>query len=310
MRHTATVLIIVVLFAAPAAAQFNFGVSPSRIVEEEPHRPGESFHSQFFVISSSDEDIGISLETADAGISEFRRIQPENVQNFSAQPCPDCVEFLQYSDRLTEREQSLDAAGSIRRWQQIEFFVNLPEGIEPGYHMLELTPRPERAGSGGSVGLVSTTSIPVVFNVPGDVVRSGRIIGIRAGDRTPEKQELVATFYNTGTVTMDVGARFVVPAGEGNTTHTAGTIRVGPGEEARFSALVDAERLNASTPVTAVASYTTGGAEATRPLEAKQQVTVTGRAEQKPAPYTTYLFLAFFLVVSTLLTWRVIRRVR
>lgn len=309
MRHTAGIL-IVLLLAAPAAAQFNFGVSPSRIVEEEPHRPGESFHTQFFVISSSNEDIGISLETADAGISDFRRIQPEAVHNFSAQPCQDCVEFLQYSDRLTEREQSLDAAGSIRRWQQIEFFVNLPEGIEPGYHMLELTPRPERTGSSGSVGLVSTTPIPVVFNVPGAVVRSGRIIGIRAGERTPEKQELVATFYNTGTVTMEVGVRFVVPAEGENTTHAAGTVRVGPGEEARFSARVDAERLNASTPVTASASYTTGGAEATRSLTAKQQVTVTGRAEQKPVPYTTYLFLALFLAVSTLLTWQVIRHVR
>lgn len=303
------VLVLLAAFVAPAAAQFNFGVSPSSIVEDEPHGPGDTFYGRFFVISSSDEDIDISIASRPGALGDLRTIKPGAARNFSAQPCEGCIEFLQYDSRLTERDRALDEAGTIRRWEQIEFFVNLPEDIEPGYHLLELTPHPERAGPGGSVGLVSTASVPVVFHVPGEVVRSGRVIGIRTGDRTLEEQELEATFYNTGTVTMQVNARFIIPGDGENVTYAAGSGRIAPGEETRFSAMVDAHRLNTSTPVTATVSYRTGEAAVTRPVQARREVTVTGRAEQA-APYGMYLFLVLFLVVSSLVTRKVIRRAR
>lgn len=310
MRRTPRLAILAILLAAPAAAQFNVGVSPSSIVEEEPVQPGTSFHGQFFVISSSDENIDVSIKTAPGRISDLRALRPDAATNFSAQPCPDCIEFLRAGGRLLEQDQPLDDAGNIHRWRRIEFFVTLPNDIEPGYHMMEMTPRPTRAGPGGSVGLVSTAAVPLVFRVPGTAVRSGRVIGISAGERTAAQQEVVATFYNTGTVTMQVSTAFQVPGEDGNRTYAGGAQRVAPGEEARFSAFVEADRLNASTPVTATASYTTGEAAMTRPLEAKEAATVTGQAGHRPPSAGAVLFLVFFLVVSTIVTWGVVQRAR
>lgn len=309
MPRTTALILALVLLAAPAAAQFNFGVSPSSITLTNV-QPGTANYSQFYLISSSDRDIEVSVERTDGDIGDIRRLKPGAVQNFSAQPCGDCIEFLQAGGRLTERDEALDPAGTIRRWRQVRFFVSPPDDIEPGYHVIGLTPRPRGTGQAGSVGLVSTAAVPLVFRVPGEAVRSGRVIGMRTGERTPTGQDLVATFYNTGTVTMRVSARFIVPGTGGNTTHAAGSRLVAPGEEARFSARVDADRLNGSTPVTAAAAYGTGDAAMTRPVTAKQEVAVTGRTEQRAQPLTRYILLGVFLVISTIVTWRVVRRVR
>lgn len=297
--------LIAALVPAVAAQSMDIGVSPPTIDKGE-RQPGETFYGEFTVLTDADTDIDISLQTGTGSLRTFRRFKPDAAA-FSAQDCSDCVRYLTGGGTLTEREETLDGGGQeTDRWQTAKFVVELPEDIEPGHHLLTLTPQPTATGQ-GAVSLTSTASVQLFFSVPGDAVRSGKIIGIRADRNVDGEQRVTGTFYNNGTVTVRTAATFTVPASEGEETVSAGTVTVAPGETATFSTGVDTDLVNGSFPVRLSVDHGTG--RTTR----ANNVTVAApshpepvRQEPRPFPAAVILFLAF-LAASSVITWKGVR---
>lgn len=305
---------VLVLFVALGTG-FNFGVTPAK-AEEGVKNPGDRFFASFFVITEEDEEMAVTIRTEDGGIGEFQQLREEDVENFSEQRCEDCVDFLKAGGPLEEHEQG----GSVERLKAVEFFVNVPDDIEPGYHMLNVLPRPQRGGGGGGVGVLSSASFPVIFRVPGAAIRSGRILGTHAGKNVDGRQSIVSTFYNDGTVTVTAESKITVADGNGNRTLYAGADRIAPGEAHDFSASVDLNTVqlqNDTFDVYTTVDYRTGTAAYNTALEPRAPVTRasgSGAVTQKPSvtqpSLLYYIGLLLLISLTTLVTWKVVNHAR
>lgn len=307
MRARVLLLLAVLAAAAPFAAAQTLSVSPPT-VEEGVQEPGSQFYGQFRVYTDSGQEMEYALSARPGSLDGFENVKPDALERFSAQDCSGCVRFLQGGGDLAERDRSLSTGGGeTDRWATVGFVVQVPEDAEPGYHMIEAIPRPEVPGQ-GSVNVVSTAGVPVVFRVPGEATRSGKIIGLRAGDRYDGYQTVEATFYNNGTVTVRANFELVINRTDGTRRRGAGGRRVAPGESATFSARIDDDLLNETFGVRAVTDYGTGTAESSRrlPLAAVEQRPAPEPGRAGPSPVALALAV-LVLLASSLVTWRVIR---
>lgn len=306
--HARKILLLVAasLLLLATATAFQLAVAPTH-VDEGVRERGATFHTGFRVLASEDADIGITVERG--SIQAFRRFNPGDAEHFSAEYCRECVDFLpgKSGGSIDERGQSVKTGGGeFNRWKDVEFLYEVPGDMEPGYHMITVTPSPDVSGGGGGVSVVSSSSFPVMFRVPGRAVRSGNIIGLRAGISSGNRQEIVATFHNNGTVTMDVKAIFEVDTGNGTVEVGTGGLLVEPGESKEFSSFVS-EDLGNEFHVRAIVDYGTGNVtrEATlspsrfagAPLEP---------GEETRLPFST-LVLLLVLALTTFVTWKVVR---
>lgn len=311
-RSLFVAVILVLCVPLVAGAAFNFGISPSK-EEAGLQEPGDRFFVSFFVVTDSEEEEAtVEVDTADGTISEFASSRPEEATNFSEQRCIDCIDFMKGDGPLNDHS----GGGNVKQWKAVEFFVNVPENAEPGYHMLKVQPQPRRESGGGGVGVASTASFPVLFQVPGEAIRSGRIIGMHAGRNAGGQQQVAATFYNDGTVTMTVSGEITVETVDGNETVRTGTRRVGPKRSVDLTATVDADLLERGEPFMVYASvdYTTGEAAFRSSLTPSEPVTVQGATVKRPQQDDTsllmYIAVSIMMLVSTVVTWKVIDRAR
>lgn len=303
-----------IVFAASTAlvAGFNFGITPTT-AEKGVQERGDRFYASFYIISRENSDIDVEVQTAPGTFRHFKQLQPKKIDQFSEQACTDCFTFLKGDGTVTDRGSLSSAGNSVKRWKPVEFFVDVPKDMEPGYHMMQVTPQPTSGGSAGAVGIVSTASFPVIFRVPGDAVRSGKFLGIHAGRNNGENQEVVATFYNTGTVTIGADVDLIIETLEGNKTFDAGRKTVGPEETATFNTYVSADMLpeNKTFSAYAVADYNTGNATDTATVK-QQQETMTPQAQvikrQTETPYLYYFGVVILLSLTSAVTWKVIHR--
>lgn len=309
MKRTLIVGMLVLSFTLPAAAQsFNFGITPTQI-DEGVKEPGDTFHVSFYTFSTSSDDMTVDINTGDPSIEKFRSVKGSATSNYSQQDCEDCIRILQGGGTLDERDDTLQSdAANTNRWREVEFLVTLPSDIEPGHHMLEIVPQPRRETNDGSVNLVSTSSLPVTFQVPGRAVRNGKIIGLRAGKHVNGQQYMDATFYNSGTVTMEVNMEFDIQDGS---TINAGSQKVSPGGSKDFKAAIDGNSVGENFSVSVTADYTTGTTTEQAVLTKKEPETVetpTGKTqEDQSMPYATAIIT---VILTSLITWRVVRHVR
>lgn len=313
----AAVMVMALLLSGVAASQdFNFGISPAG-ADEGLQEPGESFSTSFTLVTDVEDPVDIELEHSDSRINAIGESRQEN---YSEQSCGDCIEYLQGSG---EGAMADTGASDAEQWKDIIFLVNVPEDADPGYRRIDVTPQPSTSGDTGGVPLVSSVSFPVMFQVPGEAVRSGEILGVHAGQNVAGEQRIVTTYYNDGTVTTDVSTEITVETPDGNETVRAGTDTVPPGEESRFTARIDtAELVNGMDEteladeefvVHASADYTTGDATYTTTVTPDEPVPVQAAAvrdEVDDLGPVSYLFLILLLLVSTLVTWKVVGRAR
>ncbi|MCJ7478714.1 MAG: hypothetical protein MUP63_00865 [Candidatus Nanohaloarchaeota archaeon QJJ-7] len=296
-------LIAALGLVVPAGASLQFAVSPTHL-EEGVQDPGSTFYGDFRVLSS--EKVEIDIRTERGSLRDFNRFKSSKSGSFSAQSCAECVEMLRGEGAIEEQDQELSAAGSeFVRWKDVKFLVNIPGDMEPGYHVLLITPDPDIEGS-GSLSLLSTSSFPVIFRVPGEVTRSGKIIGLRPGSTRLADEKLVASFYNNGTATMEVETRFKIE-GE-NSTEDIGRDEkvVPPGETRKFSTSVPAGREEFKARV--AADYGTGEVSETADISLKESVRAVERRdrEEKGMPISTVILL-FLLAVMSFVVWKVVQ---
>ncbi len=312
-----TVLTVLLFLIVVTGTGFNFGLSPAS-ADKGVRAPGEQFFVSFYLVTQETNPVDVGIDVNDADINT---VSDDRQHNFSEQFCGDCVEFLNAGGRM----ENEGATGDIEQWKNIEFFVNVPEHAEPGYHALEVTPQPQRSGGGGGVEVISSVSFPVTYRVPGKAIRDGEILGVHAGRNMNGRQRIITTFHNTGTVTMEVDGAVTVNTTDGNQTIRAGTKTVQPGETARFTAYVDTDDLAGYTDtdntgpvqdtftVYASADYSTGDTRYATSLRPTEPVTVQAAAVQEDTAgrvWSTYALLFVLLILSTLTTWKVVTYAR
>lgn len=311
MRKVAVALMVLCLLVPLAvAADFGFGITPN-LVDGGEHKPGTSFYDYFYVFSSSDSELSVDVSVQDPGIEDFRAVRGEKIVNFSEQECESCLEILQGEGTIEERDNPIGSGGrQTYKWSRVEFIVELPDDMEPGYHMFELVPRPDREGGGGSVNVVSASSVPVIFRVPGEVNREGEILGMSSRKDKGGYQVVTASFYNSGTVTIEANVKIEIEGKDGNTiTMNAGSQAVGPGETEEFPVSVEPSEIGDEFEATAIVDYTTGEDEKSSLLEKKTEVKTSEVEEKSEEGSNTYMRVVIFLLLSTALTIGVIRYV-
>lgn len=298
-RLPAILLLATVLPPAAAAQEFNLGVTPP-VLEAGWHDPGSTFYTDFRVFTTSDRPISVSMDARTGTLREFRQLRPASADRFSAQPCTSCVSPLSGGRLLTRRDRALTQRRDINRWSDMPFLVQLPPDIEPGYHLLQVTPRPEMGGSASTVNVVSTASIPVIFRVPGQVERAGSILGIHAAGTRHGRHMVETTFHNTGTVTVHVSTTISVHTPRGNVTIDAGERRVAPGTTATFTGHLPVDAVRGRT-VYATADFGTGTTSAAAVIS-----DTTQEQRTPPVPHMIVPLLAL-IAVSAATLW-VVRR--
>ncbi len=283
-----------------AGASFNFGITPDQ-TDEGVQNPGDRFFTSFNVVSGQEEGLEVTIDTTTAGVDDFKAMRGEAAANYSEQPCQDCVEFLTGGGELQDYNQD----SNINQWRRVEFFVDVPEDAEPGYHMVQVQPQPTRSSGSGSVGVVSSTAFPVIFRVPGTAVRSATILGVHAGQTYDNRQRIVATLYNAGTVTVTTRTELRVPTVDGNRTVQTGSSRLAPGETDYVTGRIATDELaveNGTFPVYAETDYSTGTDTFSTQLSPRDPVqTVTAQTASEPTPSGDRSALSYLLIIAALL---------
>jgi hypothetical protein len=231
------VFFIILLEKTFAAREFSVGVSPSLIDLGEVY-PGSSKPVSFFVVTPSDESILVYIETREALIDFFSKPNYKDyINTYSQEPTAGWVQIFANPVELKPTGEIPTFGGTIKGSREVNFLLNIPKNAEPGYHLVKIFPRPSLpAGAIGQVGvqIAAITPITIIFKVPGDAIRQGKILDVTTGRYIGNYLELLIHFMNTGTVTVSAVANYIrIYAENGNltTSLTSDTKSVKPGEK-------------------------------------------------------------------------------
>jgi hypothetical protein len=230
--------ILLFLFSSTALAQETIvGVSPLILDIGEIER-GSSRVLDFYLISATDEKLLVKLESIKGGLDFFNKESYRNfIFNVSEENAEKWIEFLRNPVELeAPKEEIRLARGVAKGVREVNFMLNIPSDAEPGYHVVRIRPTPiklEKPAEGGvGVGIVTTIDVSVLFKIPGDAIREGKIFDIVAGDYSGDDLEVKIFFKNTGTTTLLTRADSVKVYKDGKEVQTLSPVTdyVEPGE--------------------------------------------------------------------------------
>lgn len=293
----------------PTALSFNFAVRPS-IIDVGTVAPGESYEVSFRAMTGAEQEVNIDITTGKGTIDYFGRLNNKEMSRFSEQDC-NCLRVLRGTGTVEEKDESVKAGEEeVDKWQDVEFILEVPEDIEPGHHLLTVTPKPTTSGSGtADVGVTSAATVPVSFEVPGPVERSGKFIGIRSEYDGNGRERIISRFRNTGNVTIRTSVKYEIKVDGENKTFNVGTREVSPGESAEFSQTFNRNDLNKTFSVKTVSNYTTGSDTMQKELSLKEPVQV--EVEESGLPQGLYLLITLIIItISSIFSWKLIKNVR
>ncbi|MCK4555103.1 MAG: hypothetical protein KAT83_00695 [Candidatus Aenigmarchaeota archaeon] len=209
-----------------AAREYQVGVSPP-LVDLGILERGQETVAEFFIVTASTEDLLVQLK-ATRGMPEFfnKPAYSAFIGEYSEEDTASWVLFPNNPVVLSPQEKSIDtSSGALRGWRKINIVIKVPEGAEPGYHLISIHSAPYvPAGEALGVNIVAVSPVNIIFRVPGDAVRQGQILDMVAGRENTGGRTVNVFFKNTGTVTISAMAENVVVY-EGNSST----------EESRFS---------------------------------------------------------------------------
>lgn len=196
------ILIILIAFPSSRAKALSVGVSPPVLNLGEIEK-GTSKIGRFFIVTISDEELLVQLESMKGNIDFFNNAYKNFVFNYSEEDASGWVEFLRNPVILKPSGELKTKGGTIKGWREIEFILNVPEDAEPGYHTVMIRPLPKvPTGRGWGVTIRAVTAITFLFKVPGKSIREGKILDTSPGDYVDNSLEVNVFFQNIGTTTI------------------------------------------------------------------------------------------------------------
>jgi hypothetical protein len=209
LKFVISILLFLIFFSQAYAKDFSVGVSPSFIdlgeIQQDSSKP-----VNFFIVSPSNETIIVYLQAVQPLIDFFGNAKYKDyVFNYSEEPVSSWVQTFSNPVELKPTGELQTYGGSIRGWREVNFLLNVPKNAEPGYHLVEIIPKPSLPQTSlGQVGVQIATVTPVfiLFKIPGNAIRDGKILDITTGSYTGNGLQLLVHFLNTGTVTVSARA--------------------------------------------------------------------------------------------------------
>ncbi|MCK5332963.1 MAG: hypothetical protein KAJ24_00485, partial [Candidatus Aenigmarchaeota archaeon] len=249
-------ILIFVVTALPctahAAREYQVGVSPP-LLDLGILERGEETVAEFFMITSSTEDLLVKLR-ATRGIPDFfsKQAYSARVDEYSEEDASSWVIFPSNPVVLSPNENSIGtSSGALRGWRKINIVIKVPEGAEPGYHLVSIHSAPYvPAGTALGVNIVAVSPVNIIFRVPGDAVRQGQILDLVAGRETVGGRTVNVFFKNTGTVTISARAEnVVVYEGNSNTDKPrfSGQHYILPGSAQALAVVFDSDEISVGT---------------------------------------------------------------
>jgi len=227
-----------------AAREFSVGVSPS-LIDLGEVSPGSSKPVSFFIVTVSDETLLVYLESREALIDFFDNPSyREHINSYSQESTSGWVQTFSNPVELKSTGELSTLGGTVKGWREINFLLNVPKNADPGYHLVRIFPKPALpTGAVGQVGvqIAAITPVTILFKVPGDAIRKGKILDVTTGRHIGNNLELLIHFINTGTVTISARANDI-RVFDDNRSLTASlaseTKTIKPGEKQILTALL------------------------------------------------------------------------
>jgi len=195
---------LLLILISDVNAQLTIGVSPPVLYLGEMG-PGSSKIARFNLISTSSEVILTYLTPMNGRLGWFSRSNYKGyVSNFSEQ---DLISWVEFTKNPVEVERT--TGGTIKGASEVKFILNVPENVESGYHMGQISLDPVGPTERAMFNIKATVPLIFVFKVPGDALRNTRIIDLVPGDYSRGNLNLKMFVQNTGTVTLQSFKGFV-----------------------------------------------------------------------------------------------------
>lgn len=189
--------LVITLALMPLVHGVDVGVSPAIIDLGEVKR-GETKFVTFYVITSYDKDLSVTLETTMGSTDFFVNSKYSYMlPNYSEENTESWVKPITNPVLLKYRPDV--SLGQIKNWRNVDLLLRVPEGAEPGVHLVTINPKP--MVQEGMVGINSVVPVNIMFTVPGNAVRSGDILDI-VSYMTGNTLNINTFFLNNGTVTV------------------------------------------------------------------------------------------------------------
>jgi hypothetical protein len=186
------------------AVEFNIGVSPD-IVDAGSIERGSSKIVSFYVVTISDESFYVYLEPYESTSFLTSTKYSKLIFNWSEEESKNWAQFLQNPVKLEVGKEKIFNLPSVKGQREVNFILKVPLDAEPGYHVFKIIPKPatyQITGGQVAVQTVAVAPVYVLFEVPGNVIRSGEIVGISPSEYRDNTLPINVFFKNTGTVTI------------------------------------------------------------------------------------------------------------
>lgn len=300
-----------------AAKEFSVGVSPSILDAGEIER-GSSKILSFYIVTVSEEELLVQLASMEGKLDFFNKPDYKDlVFNYSEEDSSKWVEFLRNPVELKPTGETLETTGGgiIKAWKEVNFILTVPEGADPGYHNLMISPLPfvtsEVEGRMG-VAIRAVTDIPILFKVPGTAIRKGTILDVSSGNYAGDRLEINTFFQNTGTVTVSARAgpiEIYDKYGRLIETLRSNLAYVKPGETEILKSYLDIKDLDLGEyDVIANVSYGTGYASKQSTIIIYERPAVVEPAPPEELPqFPLWLLIIPVIIIITYIIYRRVR---
>lgn len=248
-------LVILMVFLASMASAESIGVAPGFQDFGEIQRGESRVANMYITTAGYDTPFGVAPEVDEPLTSTFMDAQdsPVSVDEYTGEDIDGWIRFEQNTYTVTPGNTTpytLEDGTPVNAAGQVEFYIDVPQDAEPGYHAGMLNVNPQLGGSGSGFGASARgqSMYTFVFRVPGNVERSIEVIdarGIRTGEDEARIDMRVA---NRGTVTTAIqGAD--VDVYNRQTQELIGNLGIGyytltPGESTVISSNIRSENIS------------------------------------------------------------------
>lgn len=227
------------------------GMDPSG-VELGEVQPGES---ESFSIGISESEPGVELnfvhrEPTDSNFESHYG----GLEEVSKQDTENWVHVIGGTQTLEEPFETTINDRDVEANKVVEGILNVPENAEPGKYLVYL--RPEAStDSDDQLSIQAVSTFKIAFEVPGEVVRDGRLIGTSTEAVSNSTVRSKTYFENTGTVTKDIDIEhFNEDANESRVVSE----RVSPGTIEEFRVNWPASEIESEGNLSVEADWNTG----------------------------------------------------
>lgn len=306
------VFLFVFLFSLKSslAAEFSVGVSPS-LINLDQISPGTSKPVSFFIVTASDETLLVYLEPSEPLIDFFDNPSYKGyLINYSQEPTSSWVQTFSNPVELKPQGQLNTVGGTVKGWREINFLLNIPDNVEPGYHLVKIFPRPYLpSGSIGQVGvqIAAITPVTMFFRVPGDAIRDGKILDVTTGRQIGNNIELFVHFINTGTVSISAKANEIKIYGKNSTISlSSDTKLIRPGETQVLTSMLSLDGLEQGEyNVFANVDFITGSTSINSTVRIYPKPFVPPTAEvPKPVEIPLWLLIFIGIIIIGIIVYR------